>query len=334
MDGFDGPRYRLVDAGAPFRTLSIREYAEAGPRLVVDPYILYRSDALWCPGPDSSFLIQAMETPDVVLVRDGLHNVVAQHLDDLDTAACGELSWAFDPCHPIDSHHGITERIIEAFTSRGLPVGIITHTRISEEVFNTLAGHPLSFVQAAVVSEDEPIRSLLMPEGPPNSETFENMERSAGTGLHTVCRIDPIIPYVTDRVEHLASLIQRACDHGAGHIMGRMLPGAGVDALLPRVKASFGAGVAYDLHRLYTDVIHDTRAARLVYRQRVFDRMRNECERRGITFAVWLEDGIIDGEIRSLNHEFMSAPHCTGVQHPSYVRRGATFEPEDVAGDE
>lgn len=334
MDSFYGSRYRMVDAGAPFRTLSIREQAEVGPRLVVDPYALYHSDALWCPGPEPSFLIQAMETPDVILVRDGLHDVVAQHLDDLDTAACGELSWAFDPCHPIDGGHGITERIIEAFTSRGLPVGIITHTRISDEVFNALARHPLSFVQAVIVSEDEPLRSLLMPKGQANSETFENMERSAGAGLHTVCRIDPIIPYVTDEEEHLVSLIQRAGDHGAGHIMVRVLPGAVVDALLPRVKASFGAGVAYDLNRLYTDVIHDSRVARLVYRQRIFDRMRNECERRGITFAVWLEDGIIDGEIHSLNHEFMSAPHCAGIQHPSYVRRGAIFEPEDVASDE
>ena len=58
-----------------------------------------------------------------------------------------------------------------------------------------------------------------MAGGASTDELVRNIERLANEGKFAVCRIDPIIPCVTDERGELEELVRRVVDAGAGHII-------------------------------------------------------------------------------------------------------------------
>jgi hypothetical protein len=117
-------------------------------------------------------------------------------------------------------------------------------------------------------------------------------------------------------------------DSGAGHVTASVMDVP--TKIAKEVFAKFrtlGVGFAYDLEKLYCELIDGYFHASIEYRKRVFDCLRNICEGRGITFALCMEYELRDGRAVGLNGEFMSSVNCEGFGVPVYTRKDDGFVP-------
>ncbi len=86
-------------------------------------------------------------------------------------------------------------------------------------------------------------------------------------------------------------------------------------------------GVKWDYQKLYRENINGYLNAEIDYRKKIFDHLRNICERKNLTFALCMEYEIKEKEIRGLNKEFMSSCNCEGINIPVYKRGKDKFYP-------
>jgi DNA repair photolyase len=271
----------------------------------------------------------------VVTVCRDFDRVVARQLDGISVASCGYLSPVTDPFQPVESEYRLSEKIIGQFVRRNIPVEIITKSLIPERVIDLVRKQRHSFGQVSILTPREELRRRLMAGGAPTDELFGNLKRLSAAGVHAVCRIDPIVPGVTDDRRDLLVLIARAVEAGARHVVAsvmdvpRRMSGA-VFRRLDRLKPGLGSRN----RSLYSRIINGTLHADLDYRRDLFSYLRRECDRAGVSFALCMEYRLQDGVPAGLNAEFASAVNCEGIDVPVYVRRGERFAPAaDCRGD-
>jgi hypothetical protein len=81
------------------------------------------------------------------------------------------------------------------------------------------------------------------------------------------------------------------------------------------------------LRALYVEKIGASLHAHIDYRKKIFDFLRNCCERIGMGFALCMEYELAGGMPVGLNREFMSTDNCEGIDIPVYIRDGKAFNP-------
>lgn len=297
-------------------------------RMLINPYNGCSIDCFCCYAKALPGYFQTFREKKVITVFQDFHQVVAEQLDSVSVASTGYLSPVTDPFQPLNDKYRLSESIIELFVERNLPIEFITKQKVSQEVIELLSRQSHCFGQFSVLTLDENLRRHLMDGGATTEELFESMERLASAGIHTVCRVDPIIPHLTDEPKKLEEIIRQAVNRGANHIVTSVMDIslAIADDIFKRLT-DFGHGLVYDLRRLYTERIDNALHAKIGYRKRLFDRLRNICERLGVSFALCMEYELMDGQPVGLNREFMSSANCEGIDIPIYVRRGDRFEP-------
>jgi DNA repair photolyase len=297
-------------------------------RMLINPYNGCSIDCSFCYAKALPGYFQNYRKNGVVTVFRDFDRVVAKQLDSIDLASCGYLSPVTDPFQPVNNSYHLSEKIIEEFVGRNIPVEFITKETVSDRVIDLLKRQSHSFGQFSVLTLQETQRRLLMGGGATTDDLFETMTRMADSGVHTVCRVDPIIPCITDDVRDLEGVIERAVDSGANHIVASVMdiPLSMASEVYKRLSV-FGQGIVFDMKKLYSQRIDNGLHADIGYRRRLFDRLRNFCDRLGVTFALCMEYDLGDGRPTGLNREFMSSPNCEGIDIPLYVRKGDRFEP-------
>jgi len=146
-----------------------------------------------------------------------------------------------------------------------------------------------------------------------------------------VCRIDPIIPFVTDKQEDLEALVRRVVDAGAGHIITSCMdvPLVLKNELYVELSRRFGVPKK-EFASLYTETISGRIHASIEYRRKLFSTMRAICDENKVTMGLCMEFASVGGKkVRGLNAEFMSSNNCEGINIPLYIRKGdgQRFEP-------
>lgn len=297
-------------------------------RMLINPYNGCSVNCLFCYSKGFPGYFQLFRKEGIVTVFKDFDMSVARQLDSISVASCGYLSPVTDPFQRVNEVHGLSEKIVDAFVERNIPISFSTKSRVPQRVIDRMKEQPHSFGQVSILTPREELRRLLMSEGATTEELFDNLRRSADAGLRAVCRIDPIIPCLTDGRGDLRALVKRAVDSGATHIV------ASVMDIPVRVRGDmlnefscFGGGFAYDLGRLYTERLDGYVHARIDCRKSIFDRLRDICDSVGISFALCMEYELVDGRPVGLNSEFMSSVNCDGSSIPVYRRVGRTFQP-------
>ncbi|HEC82921.1 MAG TPA: hypothetical protein ENI46_00360 [Firmicutes bacterium] len=300
-----------------------------GERLLINPYNGCSVACIFCYAralPAQYFRL--FNEKGIVTVFKDFDRVVAHQLDSIRVAACGYLSPVCDPFQEVNDRYRLSEKIIREFVERNIPIEFITKCRVPDEVIGLIKGQKHSFGQFSVSTSREEIRRQLMARGASLAELMASMRRCAIEGIPVVLRVDPVIPYLTDSESELRAMITEGIDHGARHIVGSVM-----DIPLKIAKEvfekfrRFGVGFVYDLERLYVEKIDGYLHAKIDYRKRIFDRMRNLCDRLNVTFALCMEYEVIDGVPVGLNREFMSSVNCEGVDVPIYIKKGEKFIP-------
>jgi len=295
-------------------------------RLLVNPYNGCSINCFFCYAHALPGYFRLFRDKGIITVCQDFDKEVAKQLDSLRVASCGYLSPVTDPFQGIDAHYSLSLKIIREFVRRNIPIEFITKAVVPQEAIELLKLQQHSFGQVSILTLDEGLRRNLMEEGATTQELFDNLTRLAKAGLHSVCRIDPIIPFLTDDEGGLKELVRRAVGSGASHIVASVL-----DIPLNMAKGMWrkfsSLGIEYDLRRLYKERIGNSLQARIDYRKRVFSKLREICDRQGVTFALCMEYELRGGEPMGLNREFMSSTNCEGIDIPIYVKRDGLFQP-------
>jgi DNA repair photolyase len=336
--GRETRRYEVVEEPRPHILVSSRKELHGwwggkrectGERLLVNPYNGCSVGCVFCYAralPAAYFRL--FNRTGVVTVFRDFDRVVADQLDSIDVAACGYLSPVCDPFQAVEGTYGLSERIIEQFVERNLPVEFVTKCAVPRSVLALMRRQRHSFGQFSAITPREDLRRALMTGGATTDELFASAKACAVAGLPVVVRIDPVIPFLADSKQDLKALVERAVDAGACHVVASVLdiPTKIAKEVFANLER-FGVGFVHDLKRLYSEPIDGYLHARIDYRKRVFDILRNLCEARRVTFALCMEYEIREGRPAGLNAEFMSSANCEGVNVPVYIRRGEKFVP-------
>jgi len=281
--------------------------------------------------PDSNEYVD----PGTIFVSRDYDKIIAEQLDSIDIATCGYLSPVTDPFQELDKKYLLSEKIIKVFIERNIPIEFITKSKIPDSVIDLIKGNKYSFGQVSILTTDENIRKILVPNGENTNELFNNIKRLADNNIFAVCRIDPIFPYITDDKKQLKNIVNRAIDSGAKHIISSIvdIPVKISYYILNNIKKYFGTSVYYDYKNLYTEKIGYMNA-KIDYRKKIFDYLRNLCDSLNITFALCMEYEIIEKDIENkqkditdektevigLNRIFMSSVNCEGIDIPVHIK--------------
>ncbi|MDF2955918.1 MAG: DNA repair photolyase [Candidatus Alkanophagales archaeon MCA70_species_2] len=302
-------------------------------RLLINPYNGCSHRCFFCYAHAFPGYFERFRREGVVTVFKDFDKVVSRQLDALNVASCGYLSPVTDPFQPINKRYELTEKIIKEFVRRNLPVDVVTKGVVSNKALKLLKTQEHSFAQITIVTLDEKLRRKLMQGGASVDGLLRNIERLCDAGIFTVCRIDPVLPFVTDSENELRALVAAAKERGAAHIIASCLdiPLRTKSDILSKIEVKFGKDMRRRYETLFTERIGPRLHASIWYRKQLFRTLRDICCRHNVTFALCMEfERLPNGRLKGLNAEFKTSNNCEGINVPIYVRRGDRFEP--VAG--
>ena len=298
-------------------------------RMLINPYNGCSHNCFFCYARALPGNFQKFREEGITTVCEDFDKVIARQLDSINVASCGYLSPVTDPFQPLNDKYHLSEKIVKEFVSRNIPIEFITKGKVPQEVIDLIKEQPHSFGQVSILTLEEDLGKILTPGGAKIEELLDNLERLSRAGIHTVARLDPIFPYLSDDKKKLEQLVGVVLDRGANHIIASCLdiPLRISKEVMTKLKENFGAGLVYDYRRLYSERIDNSYHAEINYRKKLFDLLRNICERRGVSFALCMEYELIEGKPEGLNREFASSLNCEGIDIPVYIREGKTFKP-------
>lgn len=290
-------------------------------RLLINPYNGCSVGCFYCYARALPGNFEQFHFENKIFVAERFDEVVKEQLDELNVASCGYLSPVTDPFQEIEKEVKLSEKIVRIFVEYNLPIEFITKCVIPQEIIELIKYQEHSFGQVSILTCDENLRKIFSPGGATTDELFNNLYRLAKSDIFAVCRIDPIFPFITDKKEDLKKLVLRAKDNGAKHIIASVLdiPVKIVDFVFQNIKKFFGTGIYYEYKNLYTEHIGYLNA-KIDYRLKIFDFLRNLCDQQGLSFALCMEYRKVNDRYEGLNKIFMSSYNCEGIDIPVYVR--------------
>jgi DNA repair photolyase len=303
-------------------------------KLLINPYNGCSHNCLFCYSHALGGYFKIFREKRVVAVFNDFDKKVAKQLDGISVASCGYLSPVTDPFQPINEKYELSEMIIKEFVDRNIPVQFTTKGKISDTTLKLIKKQEHSFGEVSILTLDEDKRQRLMAGGASTDELVRNIERIANEGKFAVCRIDPIVPCVTDDRGELEELVRRVVDAGAKHIITSCMdiPRALKYEIYDKLEERFVIPKR-EFERLYTEELSGRFHANIEYRRKLFRTMREICDRTKVTMGLCMEFKSLGGKkFEGLNKDFMSSNNCEGVDVPIYVRKGDGKKFEPVQG--
>ncbi|TYO98011.1 SPL family radical SAM protein [Desulfallas thermosapovorans] len=302
-------------------------------RLLVNPYNGCTHNCAFCYAHAMWGYFNLYHSRKIVTVFEDFHLEVARQLDGLEVASCGYLSPVTDPFQPLNIKYQLSEKLIKVFVDRNLPIEFITKNVITDEALRLMEKQEHSFGQVSIITPDEELRRRLVPGGAPTEKLLDNLTRLKQAGKFAVCRIDPIIPGITDDERQLDQLVGMAVKAGADHIITSCMDiPQKIRPVLIAQLAGINSSIPRLYRELYTENLDGQWHVNINTRRLLFQMMSGICRRHGVSLALCMEYESVNGRVHGLNREFMTTRNCEGLDVPLYIRQGGTFRPVNCDG--
>ena len=304
-------------------------------RILLNPYIGCEIGCFFCYAQSYPGNFQRAKKEKVIFVYENFVENLKNQIEKLNIAFCGYLSPVTDPFQTLENIYHLSEKTIELFIEKNLPIEFITKSVIPDSVIEKIKYQQHSFGQVSILTPFEEKRKMLMKKGADTKKLFKNIENLAKNGIFSVCRIDPIIPFITDNEKELQILIKIAVESGAKHIVASIMdiPQSLKIDILNYIGKNFGKEIERKIEQLYKEKIGTWLHADIKYRKRIFAFLKDVCNKYEISFALCMEYEKKNGKIIGLNKEFMSSENCEGINIPVYFRNGNKFYPFTCNGN-
>lgn len=298
-------------------------------RMLINPYNGCSIGCFYCYSLSYPGYFQIFRNKNIIIVAEDFDREISKQLDSIDVASCGYLSPITDPFQPVNNKYKLSEKIIDEFVKRNIPIQVTTKSKIPENVFDKISRQKYSFVQVSILTLKEKLRKILAPGGADTNSLLSNIKKAEDKNIFSVARIDPIFPYITDDFKDLEILIKKIRDLGTNHIIASILdiPLNMKKVILKKIKLHFGIDVGYNYNKLYRENIDGWLNADIDYRKRIFDFLKKACEKQKISFSLCMEYEMINKKCKGLNQKFSDSVNCDGVNIPVYVRKKEKFYP-------
>ena len=212
---------------------------------------------------------------------------------------------------------------MEVFIERNVPIDVVTKNFIPTKAIKLLSEQEHSFAQVSILTLDESIRQkLVLGGGATTDELFKNLERLLDHGIFSVCRIDPIIPYLTDDLVQLKELISILKDIGVNHLIFSCMDIP--FSLSQDIYSNFekiDPKIAHNIKKLYTERIKNSFHANIEYRKALFSNLKKISTEFDISMALCMEFEKNANSYSGLNRKYMTSINCEGIDIPIYMRK-------------
>lgn len=250
---------------------------------------------------------------------------MSKRLDRLNLSPPGYLSPTSDPFQPVNLKYRLSERVIKAFVERNLPILVVTKRVISDEALSLLREQRDSVFEVSLLTLNERLRKFFSPGGSSVRELLDSLEVVSRMGVHTVLRVDPILPFLNDKEEDIFALVKEAKERGVKHVVASCL-----DIPLRLKKFILASLARWDdslplkYSSLYKERISNSLQADIGYRRKVFSLIREIVVSLGLTLSLCME---FTEEGENLNEVYATSRNCEGRVMPVSLRKGGLFSP-------
>jgi len=126
-----------------------------------------------------------------------------------------------DPYAPVELRYNLTGQALTIIARYGFPVHIITKSDLILKDLETLV--MINRVHAAVcftiTTPDDTLAKKLEPGAPPSSARLKTMQVLAGRGIPVGVSLMPVLPFIEDDPQAIATLVEQAAAHGASFVL-------------------------------------------------------------------------------------------------------------------
>ncbi len=191
------------------------------------------------------------------------------------------LSSVTDPYQPLEQRYGITRACLEALVHHtGFQVSILTKSALVARDLDLFCRLPGIEVGFTITTLDEEVRRRFEPHASTVRARLEALARLSEAGVATYIFAGPLLPSLSDDVEHLNGLFRKAKEAGGRRVL--------VDSLNLRNAASWGR-VRAVLARHYPDLVENYRQLamdRRPYHSALMAKARRLAENHGLAFEA------------------------------------------------
>ena len=154
------------------------------------------------------------------------------------------IGTATDPYQQAESSYRITRGILAAFRDRGNPVSITTKSPMilrDLDIIESIVDSAGVTVCMTITTLDESLWRKIEPTTSKPLKRLQTIARLRERGVHAGVLLAPILPGLTDDVEHLEAVVAGAAEHGAQFMASQVLRlGTGIsDSYLPFIEQEF-----------------------------------------------------------------------------------------------
>lgn len=134
------------------------------------------------------------------------------------------ISSATDAYQPAELKYSLTKECVKVLQKYNVPYYVFTKSKVIERDLRLHQKYKDNcFLVWSITTTEEKIRRLIEPGTPPTYSMFEVIKKFADAGVCCCVNVDPLIPLVTDRPDHVREIVDRSYDAGVRYVFGALL---------------------------------------------------------------------------------------------------------------
>jgi DNA repair photolyase len=193
-----------------------------GTNYCFDPYINCELGCVYCHASTRKYRNDFQN----VWVKTNCPQVLDEELDKLKTKGTLRLGGNTDPYQPAEKEYEVTKQILEVLTKHGWSFAIGTKSDLvlrDIDLISRASKKSWCIVALTITTLDRNLAKLLEPNAPTPQRRLEVLRKLSDRGITVGVWLAPIIPYVTDDDESIASVIEASVECGATFLLGGIL---------------------------------------------------------------------------------------------------------------
>lgn len=126
-----------------------------------------------------------------------------------------------DPYNPFEREYRLTRGAMELIAQYGFGMAIATKSDLiirDVDVLNDIARHSPVIVKITITAADDTLCSKVEPNVCVSSDRFKAIKRLSDEGIYVGVLLMPVLPFIEDNTDNIASIVELAHQNGAKFI--------------------------------------------------------------------------------------------------------------------
>ena len=126
-----------------------------------------------------------------------------------------------DPYIPVEKELQMTRKALQIIAKEKFPVHVITKSNLIERDTDILQDISKTYaaVSFTITTAEDSLSQKIEPHAPPTSVRFKAMKLLADNGIYTGITLMPILPFINDTTNNIATIVKQAKEAGASYIL-------------------------------------------------------------------------------------------------------------------